>query len=143
MTQKIECSITRKDFLKHGLALTAALTVPAFLLPGCSCGGGLPGSESSPPLHYASFELTSSKPMDAAAVLNALGVIPNDASFSGKTVAWSAGNTVFYCKLPYDSAGKTYTVTIGATAVDSVGNAIDGNSDGTGGDQYSFSVTSV
>lgn len=144
MSKKYNFTISRKDFLKQGVSLGAALAVPGFLLSACSgpVTGDDPGGSSSGS-HYALFELTFSKQMDKASVESALSVSPNDASFSGKTFEWSSGDTIFYCKLPCNSAGTPYTVTIAATAVDTAGNAIDGNSNGTGGDPYTLNITSV
>lgn len=142
MTRKKDIGITRRDLLRRSLAAGAAFALPSFLFSGAGCGISVISGGSNPE-HYISFEVAFSKQMDVNSVEDALGVSPDEASFSGITTEWSANDTVLYCKLPCDAAGKTYTVTIGAAAKDAAGVAIDGNGDGNPGDAYSFTLVSV
>ena len=130
-------SITRRDFLKTGITLAATLVVPKFLM---NCSDTKTGKNSA---HYASFEIRFSKQMNIESVANNLTISPNQPEFTLVEPEWTENNTVLYCKYPTEAAGKEFNITISGEATDLVGNQLDGNSDGTGGDAYTFSVVSV
>jgi hypothetical protein len=132
--------ITRKEFLARSFGIIASLAIPAALLSKCS---GKSSSSLPSGTPYISFELTFNKAMDTDSFKNALSVSPAVSGFASVDPEWSAGNTVVYCRYPLQAGGTTYTVTVAGTAKSAGGLFIDGNSDGTGGDAYSFNVPAV
>jgi hypothetical protein len=133
--------LTRKEFLARSFGLIAAVAVPAALLSRCSGKGGSNSLPAGTP--FISFELTFNKPMDTVSFKNALSISPAVSGFSSVEPEWSASNTVVYCRYTLPAAGTTYAVTVAGTAQSAGGIALDGNSNGTGGDSYSFNVPSA
>jgi hypothetical protein len=137
-------SLSRRDFVKFGTGIALA----AFPLLGCGSafsdktddsGGDNPGETLVPRI---SFEATFSKPMDRSSVEDAMSISPGTTTPLSHTFTWSENDTVLNYMTDVDDEAA-YTVTIGATAKDLAGNFLDGNSDGTGGDAYSFVVNGV
>lgn len=124
---------TRRELVRKLAAMACAAAVPSFLL---SCG------EDGEHAFHISFEVTFSGKMNTASVENALTISPADADTNNAVISWSADNTVMYYKTGVSAAGD-YTVTIDGTALSATGNRLDGNSDGTGGDAYSFILPAV
>lgn len=130
---------TRRE-LVHRFAVTAcAAAIPA-LVAACGASGGDSGSRDSG--YSISFEITFSKPMNTASVEDAISISPADADTANAEITWSDSDTVMYYKTGV-AGNATYTVTIGATAASAGGNMLDGNSDGTGGDPYGFTLPAV
>ncbi len=123
--------VTSRDFLKY---LTRAGLIASIPVIGCSdpSGPDFPGSNA-----YASFEITFDKQMDIASVENAISISPNSALSSS---VWTNNNTSVAYTFEASDTDTVYTVTIGAAAQDIYSNNLDGNSDGTGGDPYSFTM---
>ncbi len=88
----------------------------------------------------ASVVITFSEEMDMSSVIEALVLTP-DFSY---TPVWSSGNTVLTLN-PASPLGidTEYTVSISYYAMDTAGNGLDGNADGTPGDGYTFSFNTV
>jgi uncharacterized lipoprotein YddW (UPF0748 family) len=82
--------------------------------------------------------ITFSKTIATATFENALTISPA----IDYTVTWASDNKTVTIK-PSESLAfsTTYTVTLNPTLTDINGSALDGNSDGTAGDEYSFSFT--
>lgn len=145
--------ISRRDFLKQSFGLFAAVALPSVLLSKCAYyrdkpqnaaittndGGTIILPAGTP---YISFEITFSKPINKTTFTNAVSISPSIGDLSLYTPEWTSDSVVF-CKFPLSEKGKTYTVTIAGSVKDSSGLSLDGNSDGTGGDAYSFDITAT
>jgi hypothetical protein len=132
--------LSRREFVRYGTGLTLAF------FPLLNCGsafsGGSGDGSTDPGLPRISFEVRFSESMDTESVEDAVSVSPSSSTLHSGTFTWSEDDTVLNYMTDVDDE-TAYTVTIGKTAKDRAGNFLDGNSDGTGGDAYSFVVNGV
>ena len=94
----------------------------------------------------ADFTVEWSETMDWTSVENSF-------NFTDGFGTWNAADGTFFHFPPSNTStfnpsfsldwGTTYSVTFAATATDSAGNPLDGNGDGTGGDDLTWSFTTV
>lgn len=131
---------SRREFVRMGAMFAAT----AFPLLGCSIGS----KDDNPPdtggaaLAKVSFAITFSKAMDTASVEQGMTIAPGNNTQLSNVYAWSENDTVLNYITDVDEK-REYTVTIAGTAKDKTGKLLDGNSDGTGGDEYAFEVMGV
>jgi hypothetical protein len=82
-----------------------------------------------------SVTINFSRPMDRASVQSNLIITPSAAA----TLTWSNGDKTVAISTTNFLFDTTYTITIQGNAIDKYSHLFDGNSDGVGGDEYTFS----
>lgn len=86
--------------------------------------------------------LTFDEPMDTASVVSSFSYTDLTTTWTATdgAITWSNGNRIMEFNPTADLAyNTTYIVTLdGSIATDVIGNFLDGNGDGTGGDSYTF-----
>lgn len=104
------------------------------IIPPKVMATGPAGGEWFVPITTRSITITFSEIMDQTWVLRAISLSP---SVKG-TIVWEGNTVTIFLQedLDYDTE---YTIVVNATlALDLAGNALDGDGDGIGGDDYSF-----
>ena len=126
---------TRKEFIKTAFTAGAVIAMPITILPGCN-GSSDNDPSPGPGVEKSTFDIIFSSPMDTASVEEAVTISPDTPDFFASAPVWSENDTIARFECADGVPAGNYTLLIAGTAKAKNGLYLDGNGDGTGGDDY-------
>lgn len=114
---------TRREFLLRAMRGIPLITLVPLLLDACGNGSGSSGIPGGAGNAEVSCEITFSKRMNTASVIDSISIQPSP--LSQPRYEWKNNDSVLYLSASVENPGMVYQVTVGAGAQDSVGVALD------------------